>query len=207
VLDVGCGKAELLIRVVERYGATGVGVDYSPWFITAAREKLKDHWSAESIELLERDIKEVDLGPASFDLAICTAATQLFDDYRGAISALTRVVRPGGWLLIGESYWKREPDLDYLTVLDAPSEAYATHAGTVNIGLEAGLLPLYSATSSEDEWDHYEGLYLRAVERWAAAHSEDPDVPQMLQRIRAWRDAYLRWGRDTLGFGWYLFKR
>jgi hypothetical protein len=29
----------------------------------------------------------------------------------------------------------------------------------------------------------------------------------MLERIRRWRDAYLRWGRDTLGFGVYLFHR
>ena len=29
----------------------------------------------------------------------------------------------------------------------------------------------------------------------------------MLERIRKWRDAYLRWGRDTLGFAVYLFYR
>jgi len=29
----------------------------------------------------------------------------------------------------------------------------------------------------------------------------------MLERIRRWRDGYLRWGRDTLGFGLYLFYR
>ena len=29
----------------------------------------------------------------------------------------------------------------------------------------------------------------------------------MLERSRKWRDAYLRWGRDTLGFGVYLFAR
>ena len=34
-----------------------------------------------------------------------------------------------------------------------------------------------------------------------------PDVPAMLERIRRWRDAYLRWGRDTLGFAVYLFYR
>ncbi|MCC6194158.1 MAG: class I SAM-dependent methyltransferase, partial [Burkholderiales bacterium] len=36
---------------------------------------------------------------------------------------------------------------------------------------------------------------------------EDPDVPAMLERIRKWRDGYLRWGRDTLGFAVYLFYR
>jgi ubiquinone/menaquinone biosynthesis C-methylase UbiE len=193
--------------VVERYGAIGVGVDHSPWFIAAARERLKDHWSADSIELLQRDIEDFDAEPASFDLAVCTGATQLFDDYRGAIAALKQLVRPGGLLLIGEPFWKRDPDSDYLEILSAPHDAYATHAGTVAIGVRAGLVPLYAAVSSEDEWDHYEGLYLRAVERYAAANPADPDVPEMVQSVRAWRDAYLRWGRDTLGFGWYLFRR
>jgi ubiquinone/menaquinone biosynthesis C-methylase UbiE len=206
VLDAGCGKAEILIRVVDRYGATGIGVDHSPWFIAEARERLKEHWSADSIELLQRDIKDFDAAPASFDFAICTGATQLFDDYRGAITALKELVRPGGLLLIGEPFWKRDPDPDYLEVLNAPRDAYATHAGTVAIGVEAGLVPLYITASSEDEWDHYEGLYLRGIERHAVAHPEDPEVPQMLLRIRAWRDTYLRWGRDTLGFGWYLFR-
>jgi len=36
---------------------------------------------------------------------------------------------------------------------------------------------------------------------------EDPDVPAMLERIRRWRDGYLHWGRETLGFGVYLFHR
>jgi hypothetical protein len=35
----------------------------------------------------------------------------------------------------------------------------------------------------------------------------DPDVAAVLERSRRWRDAYLRWGRDSLGFAVYLFYR
>jgi hypothetical protein len=48
---------------------------------------------------------------------------------------------------------------------------------------------------------------LRNIELYAGKHSEDPDVPELLKRIRAWRDTYVRWGRDTLGFGLYLFQK
>ena len=34
-----------------------------------------------------------------------------------------------------------------------------------------------------------------------------PDARAMLDRSRRWRDAYLRWGRDTMGFAVYLFYR
>ena len=64
-----------------------------------------------------------------------------------------------------------------------------------------------SVTASVDEWDEYEWKYCRSVERYARERPEDADVPQMLERIRRWRDAYLRFGRDTLGFAIYLFYR
>jgi cyclopropane fatty-acyl-phospholipid synthase-like methyltransferase len=37
VLDVGCGKAELLLRVLQRYDATGIGADPNVGFIQDAR--------------------------------------------------------------------------------------------------------------------------------------------------------------------------
>ena len=55
------------------------------------------------------------------------------------------------------------------------------------------------------DWDRYEALQWQAAERWAAAHAEDPDRQEVLRRQRADRDAYLRWGRDTLGWSLYLF--
>ena len=52
-----------------------------------------------------------------------------------------------------------------------------------------------------------DGKYSRSIERYAGEQPDDPDVPEMLKRSRRWRDSYLRWGRDTLGFGVYLFHR
>lgn len=54
--------------------------------------------------------------------------------------------------------------------------------------------------SSEDDWDRYKGLQWRATERYALAHPDDGDVTEMLERVRAARDRYLRWERDTLGW-------
>ncbi|HEX4205805.1 MAG TPA: hypothetical protein VHZ51_16720 [Ktedonobacteraceae bacterium] len=48
---------------------------------------------------------------------------------------------------------------------------------------------------------------MRNIEHYAREMPEDPAVPGLLERIRSWRDLYLRWGRDTLGFGLYLFQK
>jgi hypothetical protein len=66
---------------------------------------------------------------------------------------------------------------------------------------------LYSTVSNNDEWDYYEGLYNRPVERYAFTHPNDPDTPAMQQHIRKRYEMYLQQGRKTLGFGFYLFMK
>jgi SAM-dependent methyltransferase len=38
ILDIACGKGELLVRIVERYGVFAVGVDLSPQFVHELRQ-------------------------------------------------------------------------------------------------------------------------------------------------------------------------
>ncbi len=115
--------------------------------------------------------------------------------------------RRGGYVLIGEGYWLQPPAPEYLAHLDATDDEFRDHRGNVHAGIEAGLIPLHAFVASSDEWDEYEWKYSRSIERYALERPEDPDVPAMLERIRRWRDGYLHWGRETLGFGVYLFHR
>jgi len=44
VLDIACGKAEMLTRLAERYEVSGVGVDISPYFVEDAKHKLQERY-------------------------------------------------------------------------------------------------------------------------------------------------------------------
>ncbi|MBN1931561.1 MAG: hypothetical protein JW786_08150, partial [Desulfobacterales bacterium] len=52
-----------------------------------------------------------------------------------------------------------------------------------------------------------EGLQWYAAETWASDHRDDPDVETVLKRVRKSKTAYLRWGRETLGWAIYVFKK
>ena len=60
--------------------------------------------------------------------------------------------------------------------------------------------------SSKDDWDRYEGLQWFATAEYASTHPDDPDLPEVVERVRKAREAYLRWGRDTLGWAIYMFR-
>jgi SAM-dependent methyltransferase len=206
VLDLGCGRAEWLIQFVERHGVRATGVDLSAGAIAEARAEAARRIPRASIELIEQDATAFDAPPGSFDLALCVGSTHVFGGYRETLRALRRWVRPGGHLVIGEGYWQREPDEAYLASFGGSRDELATHAENVVAAIEEGLAPLYAAVSSPDDWDRYEGRYARNVELYALDHPDDPDVPAMLDRIRRWRDGYLRWGRSTMGFALYLHR-
>jgi len=61
--------------------------------------------------------------------------------------------------------------------------------------------------SSKDDWDRYEGLQWYSVSEYARAHPEDPDLPEIVERVHKERSLFLRWGRETLGWAIYVFRQ
>ena len=206
VWEAACGKGELLVRLAERRRIRGTGVDMSPYEIAVARERAAARAPAAELTIIEGDAAAHPPEPASVDLAVCLGASWIWGGHRGTLRALRGFVKPGGLVLVGEPYWRREPDPAYLVAAELAAGDFSTLHGNVEIAAEEGLTLLYALPSRDEDWDRYEFLQLRAAERWALAHPDDPDVDELLSRARRGTDAYLRWGRDTLGWSIYLFR-
>ncbi|MEP6657482.1 MAG: class I SAM-dependent methyltransferase [Betaproteobacteria bacterium] len=207
VVDLGCGRAELSLRIIEKFGATVIAVDYSSLMLDAARERAEWTGALGKLHLENADIRDFEADPETFHLTVMLGAGGIAGGMPGICNKLKGWTKPGGYLLIGEAYWRRKPHPDYLALLGGRDVRYLDHRGNVQSGIDAGLVPMHAATSSVDEWDEYEWKYSRSIESYAGEQPGDPDVQAMLERIRRWRDGYLRWGRDTLGFACYLFHR
>ena len=171
-----------------------------------ARERAAKRAPTAALTFIEGDAAAHPPEPASVDLAICLGASWIWGGHRGTLQALRSFVRPGGLVLVGEPYWRREPDPEYLAAAELAVGDFSTLDGNVEIAAEEGLTLLYALPSLDEDWDRYEFLQLRAAERYALAHPDDPDVDELVSRARRGSDAYLRWGRDTLGWSIYLFR-
>ncbi|MFW6135985.1 MAG: class I SAM-dependent methyltransferase [Chloroflexota bacterium] len=145
--------------------------------------------------------------PQRFSLVACIGASWIYGGHRGTLEALIGMAAPGGWVDAGEPYWRQEPPAAYLTAIDEDRGTYGTHHKNVTTGEELGLKLVYTLVSNLDDWDQYEGLQWYAAQAWASEHPDDPDVDDLLERVRHNREAYLRWGRDTLGWAIYVFRK
>ena len=208
VVDLGCGKAELLIRLTERHGVHGIGVDHSAYFLAEARGEASRRLADGGLDLLEEDAREVHLEPASFALAATVGASGIFGGYRQTLRALARLVGPQGLVLFGEGYWRREPSTPYLAAQEAELDELTTFAGTVDAAADEGLELVEALVSSTEDWERYERAWAQNGARWAVAHPEHPEREKLLSWIRAGVDRFERLGgRETLGFALFVFRK
>jgi len=146
-------------------------------------------------------------GGRTFDAALCIGSTHAFGDFVKTLEAAAKCIKSGGVLVVAEGYWKRPPSAGYLAALGGEESELTTHGGNIERAIACGLTPRWCCTVSDDEWDEYEWGYSRGIESWVREFPDDADAAAMIARSRSWREAYVKWGRDTLGFGVYVLGR
>ena len=96
VLDVGCGVGRLLLRLQGR-GCQVFGIDILRRDLVSARRHLAADPAA---SLLLGDGGRIPFADASFDFVVCTETLEHAADSRLMLRELTRVLKPGGRLVV-----------------------------------------------------------------------------------------------------------
>ncbi len=98
ILDVGCGTGILVPYVLERIGNTGVLYELD--FAEKMIETNKIIHGQPNIEFMVADAENVPLNDASCDVIICFSCFPHLHDKERAISTLSRLLKPQGFLVI-----------------------------------------------------------------------------------------------------------
>lgn len=205
VLDVGCGHAELLIRWHRRFGATGLGIDASPYAFERARRRVEEHVPDGSVEVRHGKGEEFTTDER-YDVAVCLGASWIWGGFRGTLEALTGFAKPGAIVVSGEPFWKADPPPAYLEIEGLTADSFHTLGGCHAVARELGLRPVWMQVSSGADWDRYEMTQAMAVDHFVRANPDDPDLDALLAQRDLHDQAYLRWGRDVCGWAIWAFR-
>ncbi|MCT2585366.1 hypothetical protein [Actinophytocola gossypii] len=118
---------------------------------------------------------------APVDVAGCLGATWIGDGVAGTVDLLRGSTRPGGVMLVGEPYWRREPP-DQATV-------EARHFTSVDDLLplpelverfgELGCDVVEMVITDQDGRDRYVAAQWMSIRRWLDANPHDPLADEM----------------------------
>jgi SAM-dependent methyltransferase len=198
VLDIACGKGAPARILAETYRCRILGVEIRPDFSEAARRRVEEAGLTELVEIRTGDASELELEPEAWDAALCLGASFVWGTMADAAAALAPALRRGGFVAIGEPFWRQWP-----LPATVDDDGYADLQTTVSRLEQAGFATTGIIAASHDDWDRYESLHWRAVEKWLADHPDDPGAADFRAEHERHRREYFAFRRAL--FGWAIF--
>ena len=95
-LDVGTGNGAAPLLIAQRLPLDVVGLDVDPAQIQLANAQAAD---IENLRFVAHDATDLPFEDASFDVVSSYKMTHHIPDWRAALDAMIRVLRPGGYLI------------------------------------------------------------------------------------------------------------
>ncbi|TDI75561.1 MAG: bifunctional demethylmenaquinone methyltransferase/2-methoxy-6-polyprenyl-1,4-benzoquinol methylase UbiE [Bacteroidetes bacterium] len=102
ILDVATGTADLAILAGTLDPDEVVGVDIAEEMLQVGRTKIENRGLSNLIKLKHGDAEQLPFSEASFDAAVVAFGVRNFEDLALGLSEISRVLRPGGQLVVLE---------------------------------------------------------------------------------------------------------
>src|SRR5262245_4936832 len=99
IADIGCAKAEILIRMAHRCQVKAIGIDSSEQFLDEAEAAIALTVPAADITLKNAVAKNYGHPSAPYDAIMCINSSELFGGYDNTLSEITRLSKSGGMVL------------------------------------------------------------------------------------------------------------
>ncbi len=199
VVDLGCGRGELLLRAVADVpGLIGEGVELDYSNVERARSAAVARGLADRVTFTEQDLRNY---RRTAGRVICIGADHVWGGPVPALSSLQARVEPSGRLLFGGGFWSRSPSPELVEMFgDLPATLEALLAASVSAGWKVD----YHDIADLREWDDFETAWNRDLEDISRREPSTVRGQQADRIARQRREEYYNGYRGVLGFAYLI---
>lgn len=109
VLDVASGRGGPAIILAEAFSCHITCLEKAEEFDGAARRRVGEAGLDSLIEFVLADARDIVAEREAYDAVLCLGASFIWDGLPGTLAALDPAVRDGGFIAVGEPYWREWP--------------------------------------------------------------------------------------------------
>lgn len=102
ILDVATGTGDLALAVAGLQPAHIDGIDISTAMMEVARRKVQEKGLAQLISFREGEAERIPFSEDTYDVVMVAFGVRNFEDLKGGLNEMRRVMKPGGYMLILE---------------------------------------------------------------------------------------------------------
>ena len=209
MLDLASGSGEMLCTWARDHRITGIGVDISSVFTKQAQSRAAELAVSEQVAFVHGDAAGY-VTPEPVDLAACVGASWIGNGIAGTTELLSRSLRDGGLMLIGEPYWRKTPpDEEMAKACHATAIAdFVALPQLIEQFQELGYDVVEMMLADQDSWDRYVAAQWLNMRRWLDQNPGDEMAPEVREELENEPARYARCTREYLGWGVFaLMKR
>lgn len=189
VLDIGCGKGELLFSIQKTYNCICVGLDKSADQIEKARIRCGSN------ERIELSVSDIDTFPRErkYDMVSCFGTWYGFP----GLSLMEEFAKPGALYLYGLNYWRKDPHGRYESRfgIDVTEQGFKTLELQIKHFYDLGFEVLYMYTNTKQEYDYYQSSFWRNRSYDTADDNRQSKID------------YVNWIREYHGWSAWLLRK
>ena len=161
VLELGCGKGVVAVRLARKFGFSVLAVDGFAPFIESAGSRAKEAGVTNQCEFRCADLRQTLSESRQFDLVMMLGVGPVLGDQSATVGALRESVRPGGYVLIDDGYLL--PGVQTTGSL----ESYVEHDETLRRLASHGDELIREVTSTPEEMTRNDTAILESIRRRA----------------------------------------
>src|SRR5205085_316972 len=110
LLDLGCGRGELLCQAASVHGVTGIGLDTMPAFIDDAVARAAQLGVEDAVQFIVGDAAGYARASVeSFDVVCCLGASWMCESLPELLHLMRSRTTREGRTVLGEPYWIEPP--------------------------------------------------------------------------------------------------
>jgi cyclopropane fatty-acyl-phospholipid synthase-like methyltransferase len=206
LLDLACGKGELLIQWAHTYEMQGTGVDEDETRISVAQMRADELEVWAQVQFVASEVADYPQSFHQYNIVSCLNATWLWDNQTAMLATMQDALKDNtsGLVLLGETYWQREPTPEICAALGLEQNALPTLADLTDHFGDAGADVVDMLLATQDDWDEYTTQEWRACFNWLNTHPAHEDAEGLRAWLNANRRRYLRYEREYIGWGIFV---
>ena len=216
VLEIGCGSARDLCRLVEKYNCRAIGIDSSDLIVKFAEDRVRKTGLSSKISIIKGNIANMNFfNDSQFDVVIAQSvlATVLDKDKDKIAREVSRLLKSGGHFGDIELIWIDEPDDELVYNIEKRIGSFDRPLKSSEwIGLfkEAGLKETNIFTSNDFGFPtdifgviKHNGGFVESMKLLMLMMSRDNRI-NLTKRTE-----HVRWMKDSgkIGYGIYVFEK
>jgi ubiquinone/menaquinone biosynthesis C-methylase UbiE len=206
LLDLACGKGELLVQWARAYDLQGTGVDEDETLIDAAHQRANELEVWSQLQFVESDVLDFPQPFHQYNIVSCLSATWLETDKALLIATLREALKTtrGGLLLIGETFWQKAPPPEVCAAMGIGRDDLPLLGELVGQFFSADVQLLNMLLATTEDRDGFYSQQWQAVHQWIQQQPEHEDVPALRDWVQQNQQHYLQYEREYLGWGVFI---